>query len=962
MKLVQCPHCAHRMTLRDPKPGQYQPKCSKCGASFRLSVPNDGGEPTVASVSAERPVDRARAPSGASVSPPAPSQTAAGAGDATTGWEANERPHETAPPLSAATTAEFAGAAATLAPTSETSKGAATPAGNGDDQFASDPSATAVYGHATHTGGIDATLEPASSPRAPATDAAGITARPAATVAVTGTVPLARSEALPERLGGYRLVRELGRGAMGAVYLARQVSLDRNVALKTVQTQWSDHPQVMARFTREAYAAAQLTHHNVVQIYDLGNDHGIPYFSMEYVEGQSLAEVLHQHQKLDPRTAAGYALQAARGLRFAHRHGMVHRDVKPANLMLNDQGVVKVADLGLVKTPELLDLDEDDGVQPSERSSLAAATANVTLMNSAMGTPAYMAPEQVENAAGVDHRADIYSLGCTLYALLTGRPPFDGATALEVITKQKTQPVPRIETVEGGLPPELAAIVMRMVAKSPDERFHDLDQVIEHLESFLGIGGAARLPNEDHVRELEAAVSQFNAAPAARLRRLAALGLLGASGVLALVSLPFSLSVATGFLVMAACGICAYFLVSGVRGRTHLFDKTRELVFANRGIDWAAWACGALVLLIMAYALGWLWVWMAMGLVGVGFAVAFHAWLDGLVSRQRQPALERAETMLKGLRLRGVDESSLRRFVSEFGGERWEPLFEALFGYEAKLEARAALPPGRGRKKYGAWRDPLVRWIDARVRSQREARDRAHLQKVEQASLQAKGLDAAAARQQAQQVASALVVQAAETRQTADRGAAAGEVDPQVIASQKRARMKAMLADARSGKYARKDRAPWIVQGPLGLLFSGKVRFLLGCLLLVGCVLWVKQNRPVSTSDVRAAAAQAVHQGGVADVARELTSQSWQPLALPVAGPLFDSFNPGVAGVLLMVLALFRGWKMSLFALPAAAVMVLGPKLGLPGIDAIGGAHTTSVVIGLAIAGLGLVLGRTKQE
>src|SRR5262249_30086398 len=131
----------------------------------------------------------------------------------------------------------------------------------------------------------------------------------------------------PATLGGYQIVKELGHGGMGAVYLARQISLDRNVALKVMRSRWASQPSFVARFTREAYAAAQLVHHNVVQIYDMGIDHEVHYFSMEFVEGESLADLVGREGKLDPEVAAGYILQAARGLKFAHDRGMIHRDI-----------------------------------------------------------------------------------------------------------------------------------------------------------------------------------------------------------------------------------------------------------------------------------------------------------------------------------------------------------------------------------------------------------------------------------------------------------------------------------------------------------------------------------------------------------------------------------------------------------------------------------------------------------
>ena len=149
----------------------------------------------------------------------------------------------------------------------------------------------------------------------------------------------------------YEVIKELGRGGMGAVYLARQVPLDRPVALKVMNAKWASDPIFLARFTREAYAAAQLVHHNVVQIYDIGEQAGVNFFSMEFVDGKSLGDILKRDGKVTPEAAAGFIVQAARGLKFAHDRGMIHRDVKPDNLMLNVHGIVKVADLGLVKRP-----------------------------------------------------------------------------------------------------------------------------------------------------------------------------------------------------------------------------------------------------------------------------------------------------------------------------------------------------------------------------------------------------------------------------------------------------------------------------------------------------------------------------------------------------------------------------------------------------------------------------------
>lgn len=199
---------------------------------------------------------------------------------------------------------------------------------------------------------------------------------------------------MPTRLGGYRIVRMLGRGAMGAVYEAQQVSLDRPVALKTIRDRLSGNPASLARFIREAYAAAQLSHHNVVQIYDFGEDAGRHYFSMEWIRGGPLDALVRRKGSLDPRIAAGYILQAARGLQFAHRHGMVHRDIKPANLLLSDDGIVKVADLGLVKIPDVADVDAfaQSHWESDSHSGPGSVSrgGEVTIEGTAVGTPAYM--------------------------------------------------------------------------------------------------------------------------------------------------------------------------------------------------------------------------------------------------------------------------------------------------------------------------------------------------------------------------------------------------------------------------------------------------------------------------------------------------------------------------------------------------------------------------------------------
>ena len=376
------------------------------------------------------------------------------------------------------------------------------------------------------------------------------------------------------RLGGYRILKELGAGGMGSVYLAKQISLDRACALKTIQAKWAQNPRVIARFIREAYAAAQLTHHNVVQIYDLGVDGNTNFFSMELVSGGSLDDHLKTKGMLPPKLAATLILQASRGLKFAHDHGMVHRDIKPANLMMTADGMVKIADMGLVKTQGADDLSADDDTDV-QSLVLASARSQVTAIGSSMGTPAYMSPEQSADATGVDKRADIYSLGCTFYALLVGKPPFEGNTMLEVITKHRVEKIVRPERIISGLPSVLGDMIEKMTAKKPEDRYQDLEELIHELEVYLELRedtsgakiqhhpgdvdeisrsqssardvapsskavNAVSILGPEQAAQLQLASQRFNGAPLLLARRFAPMAWYGLCGLMCIISFAFS--------------------------------------------------------------------------------------------------------------------------------------------------------------------------------------------------------------------------------------------------------------------------------------------------------------------------------------------------------------------------------------------------------------------------------------
>ncbi len=264
------------------------------------------------------------------------------------------------------------------------------------------------------------------------------------------------------QLGEYQLVRKIAEGGMGEVYEAVQLKLDRRVAVKLLSEQLAREEEFLARFEREAKSAAALNHANVVQVYDYGCADGQYYFVMELVDGVDLSAHVKEHGKLPIPEALGYFEQAVNALKFAARHAIIHRDIKPANLMLTRDGMVKVSDLGLAKK-----LTDD---------------SDVTMTGVGMGSPHFLAPEQADDAAHVDHRADIYALGVTLLFLLTGKRPFEGASNFSVVLAHANKPLPTGFELGTPLPDEIQRFIQRMTAKLPAGRYQTYDELLEDLQ------------------------------------------------------------------------------------------------------------------------------------------------------------------------------------------------------------------------------------------------------------------------------------------------------------------------------------------------------------------------------------------------------------------------------------------------------------------------------------------------
>jgi serine/threonine-protein kinase len=268
-------------------------------------------------------------------------------------------------------------------------------------------------------------------------------------------------------LGKYLLLERLGAGGMAVVFKAQHRRLRRTDALKVVRPERLADPRVLPCFLHEAQAAARLSHPNVVTVYDAGEAGGRLFLAMEYVEGTDLERLVQGGGPLPVARACAYARQAALGIQHAHDRGLVHRDLKPSNLLLAaDRDVVKVVDFGMALLPRL------------PRKAAAAAARTV------MGTPDYLAPEQAADPWKVDGRADVYALGCTLYFLLAGRPPFPGGSAEDKLRRHREARPTRLERLRPDVPPGLARVVRHTLRKRPASRIPTLQVVAEALAPF----------------------------------------------------------------------------------------------------------------------------------------------------------------------------------------------------------------------------------------------------------------------------------------------------------------------------------------------------------------------------------------------------------------------------------------------------------------------------------------------
>lgn len=274
------------------------------------------------------------------------------------------------------------------------------------------------------------------------------------------------------RFGPFVLMKLLGKGGMGTVYQAKHRENKRIVAVKVMSEKASSQNN-LRRFLRESRTAIMLEHPNIVGAYSAGTVGNVHYMEMELVQGQDLSALIKEKGPLSYRKALNYTLDAARGLHYAHEQGIIHRDIKPANLFLHQERTVKVLDMGLARfDPRVTDVSE-----------------HLTRTGQVLGTINYMSPEQATDGKNIDHRTDIYSLGCTLYYFLAAKPPYKLKDRIRTLMSHQQAPIPSLRAVNAALPRSADLLLQRMMAKNPNDRYKSMQPLIRDLETLLGQSG-----------------------------------------------------------------------------------------------------------------------------------------------------------------------------------------------------------------------------------------------------------------------------------------------------------------------------------------------------------------------------------------------------------------------------------------------------------------------------------------
>ncbi len=529
------------------------------------------------------------------------------------------------------------------------------------------------------------------------------------------------------------------------------------------------------------------------------------------------------------------------------------------------------------------------------------------------------------------------------------------------------------------IPKTLSAIVLKMTAKRPQERYQSMNDVVHDLEEFLGVVEAGPFtPRQEHRDQLKEQVDQFNRGGWSVLRGQIIYAFLFACGLGALLTaITLHPMWAAFFVGMIALTALAYQIIIGVTNKTYIFIRFRQLVLNAGVLDWIQWSVVMGLLLMLLIALNWVGPWIISGVLGVllGLGLAFS--LDVMAQRQRQILLDQTRQMLKQFRLHGLDENAIQRFVCQESGPRWEEFFEQLFGYPAKIKARQQWRD-RSRPKFGAWRDPLVRWIDRKQTARIAARQRNLLASIEADALRARGVDPNEIVRQAQETARRVMENVAKLQRSAAKtvaapiiptpaaaGAAPGSPANimQIVRTVSAEFMNQAAAEAQAqprevveyhdDEQDQREHLSWFQRrfgSPFALIFGHQVRFVLAVLILIGFGVWWRQNKGLAALEQVQGIAQTHREiraervrGGQIDAQYVIESgrdalehSGTTPLNIPhmpeVVNLALSGWNAALAGVILLVSAACRGKLMSFTVLLATLVALFGHWFVLPGI------------------------------
>jgi hypothetical protein len=770
-------------------------------------------------------------------------------------------------------------------------------------------------------------------------------------------LPGALPRGTPRLLGGHLILRLLGHGPRGRAFLAFPISLGPPGVLKQAAADRADDPVFRAHHAREAFAAAQIEHPNVTQLREVGSARGRLFSVLDFIPGPSADQRVRDQGALEPYQATVVILQAARGLRAAHAQRLWHRDVKPANIRLSANGLARLDDLGLELTPSLA-----AALQARERTagpvrSKDQAPPPVALV----GTPAYMAPEQARDPVTIDGRADVYALGATYYHLVTGRPPFEGEDAVELLRRHaEEQPVPAREFVQ-GLPTAIAQAIRTMMGKRPEERYPNMGVVVEVLEGILDLEGTgASQLREESAGTIHASAQILAGSPARRVRgRILALsGLIGlaCSGLLLALGLPWP---ALGILAFLGLTGAALAVGSGLLHRSEWLRLGAEFALGGGVRSWLILIVLAFVLLIALVTWGGFLAWF-MICCAAGLAAAYHFFLDRPWAVIRRQALDSAAASVKALRVRGFAEDAIRALVADCGGQARNRLSGVL----------AAKPPATGGPT-----SRLRRYVQDSV-------DRRHqllLERAEEGRLVAEGVNLLTARRRARRIAKAMLVTTREWRDELHllgEGPSPGSPAPLLERLSGAAREPEPVLEPhepqRTGWLRRLDAAA-------SFLLGRKLRFLLGALLFGLLAYWLDREGVLTSAQVRSEASKAF------DVVRRAANSSdpgllrelrwsqpveWRRLREPLdvaqlsefVGNRLPAANVGIAGLVLWASLLTPRRITGLFALLGAVAILLGPRWGLavPALLSTFDVPTQAMMAGLVLLAVGLLWPRRR--